>query len=86
MEAQFEQSVRSGVQQFLSLSLIKNLVLEIPEMQKDIDTIVCYLDKKCATLDRIIEKKRAEMSILEEQKKSLINEYITGKKRVKGYV
>lgn len=85
MEAQFEQSVRSGVQQFLSLSIIKNLVLEIPEMQKDIDAIVCYLDKKCETLDRIIEKKRTELSILEEQKKSLINEYITGKKRVKGY-
>ena len=85
MEDQFEQKIRSGVQQFLSLTIIKNLVLEMPDKEEDIENIVDFLDKKCAVIDRIIEKKQAELNILEEQKKSLINEYITGKKRVKGY-
>ena len=32
-----------------------------------------------------MKEKQNELNILEKQKKSLINEYITGKKRVKGY-
>ena len=60
--------------------------IQIPFMKKEEQReIVKYLDKKCAVIDGIIEKKKEELDILEEQKRSLINEYITGKKRVKGY-
>lgn len=68
----------------LTIEKIENI--QIPFMKKEEQReIVKYLDKKCAVIDGIIEKKKEELDILEEQKRSLINEYITGKKRVKGY-
>ena len=41
-----------------------------------------YLDKKCAEIDAIIADKKAQLETLEEYKKSLIYEYVTGKKEV----
>lgn len=41
-----------------------------------------FLDGKCAKIDRIIEKKTEQLSVLEDYKKSLIYEYVTGKKEV----
>lgn len=68
----------------LHLEKLRNFYIPIPPMEEQKE-IVVYLNKKCAVIDKVIEKKQAELNILEEQKKSLINEYITGKKRVKGY-
>lgn len=47
--------------------------------------IVDYLDRKCASIDNIISKKEQLISELESYKKSLIYEYVTGKKEVPGY-
>ena len=44
--------------------------------------IVAYLDVKCAEIDKLIEKKEQLISELETYKKSLIYEYVTGKKEV----
>jgi len=44
--------------------------------------IVAYLDAKCAEIDAIIEGKRQQLATLEEYKKSVIFEYVTGKKEV----
>ena len=44
--------------------------------------IADYLDKKCAELDTLIEKKTALLAEMESYKKSVINEYVTGKKEV----
>ena len=44
--------------------------------------IVLYLDKKCAEIDSIIETKKEQLAVLDEYKKSMIYEYITGKKEV----
>lgn len=44
--------------------------------------IADYLDRKCAEIDIIIEQKSKNFSELEAYKKSLIYEYITGKKEV----
>lgn len=44
--------------------------------------IVTYLDQKCAEIDLLIEKKTALLEELETYKKSLIYEYVTGKKEV----
>ena len=41
-----------------------------------------YLDKKCSEIDELIAKKTAFLSELESYKKSLIYEYVTGKKEV----
>lgn len=44
--------------------------------------IADYLDEKCAELDALIEKKEKFVSEIESYKKSLIYEYVTGKKEV----
>lgn len=41
-----------------------------------------YLDKKCSLIDRLIAIKQAKIEKLEQYKKSLIYEYVTGKKEV----
>lgn len=46
------------------------------------EQIVAYLDKKTATIDEAITAKQKQLEILEEYKKSLIYEYVTGKKEV----
>ena len=44
--------------------------------------IVLYLDKKCAEIDSIIETKKQQLTVLDEYKKTIIYEYVTGKKEV----
>lgn len=44
--------------------------------------IVNYLDQKCSAIDEIIIKKEQYLSEIENYKKSLIYEYVTGKKEV----
>lgn len=44
--------------------------------------IAAYLDEKCATIDSLIASKEALITELETYKKSLIYEYVTGKKEV----
>lgn len=46
------------------------------------DRIVKYLDTKCAEIDAIIDGKRQQLAVLEEYKKSVIFEVVTGKKEV----
>lgn len=45
--------------------------------------IADFLDSKCRTLFEIIENKQSQLATLQQHKKSLIYEYVTGKKRVK---
>lgn len=44
--------------------------------------IALYLDKKCAEIDSIIETKKKQLTVLDEYKKTIIFEYVTGKKEV----
>lgn len=44
--------------------------------------IADYLDQKCTQIDGIISDKKKQLETLEEYKKSLIFEYVTGKKEV----
>ena len=44
--------------------------------------IADYLDSKCAEIDSIIAEKKHQIATIEEYKKSLIFEYVTGKKEV----
>lgn len=46
------------------------------------DRIVEYIDKKLFEVNSIIDEKRKQLEILDEYKKSLIYEYVTGKKEV----
>ena len=48
--------------------------------QEDQILISDYLDKKCSKIDRLISLKQTRIEKLEQYKKSLIFEYVTGKK------
>lgn len=50
-----------------------------PEEQQQ---IADYLDEKCKNIDNRVQKRRQQLGWLKEYKKSLIFDYVTGKKRV----
>ena len=52
-----------------------------PPMEEQ-EAIAKYLDEKCTEIDRLIEKKELFIAEMEKYKKSLIYEYVTGKKCV----
>ena len=51
--------------------------------QSEQEEIVEYLDEKCEGIDALIAKKQQYLTEIENYKKSLIYEYVTGKKEVK---
>lgn len=46
------------------------------------DEIAEYLDRKCAQIEQLIAIKQAKIEKLEQYKRSLIYEYVTGKREV----
>ena len=54
------------------------LVVPIDEQRE----IVKYLDEKCDQIDKLIAIKQAKIEKLEQYKRSLIYEYVTGKREV----
>lgn len=54
----------------------------IPPVEEQM-TIVEYLNNICSQVDNLIIGKRRQLSTIQQHKKSLIYEYVTGKKRVK---
>ena len=52
-----------------------------PSVQEQ-QEIADYLDSKCAEIDRLISAKEQLLTELESYKKSVIYEYVTGKKEV----
>lgn len=74
----------TGVGQGLSRLYTKDLFrinVALPDMLEQ-QQIVSYLDTKCSEIDAIIADKKRQRDILAEYKKSLIYEYVTGKKEV----
>ena len=60
---------------------IFNWYAKIPPISEQKE-IAAYLDKKCAEIDALIAKKEQFLEELENYKKSMIYEYVTGKKEV----
>lgn len=50
--------------------------------KKEQDEIIDYLNNKCTRINKLIEIKQSKIAKLNEYKKSLIYEYVTGKKEV----
>ena len=48
--------------------------------QQEMLTIADYLDSKCSEIDTLLQNYDEQITVLEEYKKSLIYEYVTGKK------
>lgn len=71
----------NGVRQGLNFDEFKKLLILKPPKEEQ-DAVVDYLDAKCSEIDAIISEKKEQLSTLAEYKKSLIYEYVTGKKEV----
>lgn len=61
---------------------LAELFYPIPSKKEQAE-IVAYIDKKILDTNNLIESKKEQLDILEQYKKSLIYEYVTGKREVK---
>ena len=70
-----------GGQPNISQSTLKQLWLPVPPLSEQ-QAIASFLDTKCSEIDALIAIKQQKISELKEYKKSVIYEYVTGKKEV----
>lgn len=71
----------SSSMQNISQSQYGNIFITIPSIEEQSE-ITKYLDEKCSSVDALIAKKQQYLAEIETYKKSLIYEYVTGKKEV----
>lgn len=68
-----------GTQQNIGMRTLEQLKVCVPSIEEQAE-ISEYIDAKCGEVDRLIANKQQLMDDLEIYKKSLIYEYVTGKK------
>lgn len=69
--------VRDG----LAASFVKKQRIPLPSLNEQ-NAITSFIDEKCSAIDATIADKQRQLETLNEYKKSLIFEYVTGKKEV----
>lgn len=65
----------------LGQGLLKSMPVLVPPVEEQ-QAIANYLDQKCSQVDKLISIKQQKNEKLQQYKKSLIYEYVTGKKEV----
>ena len=65
----------------INQEIVRNLIIPFPPIDEQ-RAIASYLDTKCSEIDSLIAIKQAKIEELKEYKKSVIYEYVTGKKEV----
>ncbi len=65
----------------ISAQKFESFKLAVPSLQEQ-QMIADYLDKKCSEISFLVKAKEDKIAVLETFKKSLIYEYVTGKKEV----
>ena len=78
---QFSLQVDGGVVQNLNVDKIGRTNVCVPPLSEQ-QSIATYLDNKCSQIDSLITLKQTKIDELKSFKKSLIYEYVTGKKTV----
>ncbi len=73
--------VRGNTSDFRSWEKVKDIAIAIPSIEEQ-QEISDFLDLKCFEIDSVIASKKEQLLTLAEYKKSLIYEYVTGKKEV----
>lgn len=74
--------VRGNTSDFRSWDKIRDIWIAIPETKEEQAAICDYLDRQCTAVEGVIATKKEQLEVLGEYKKSLIFEYVTGKKEV----
>ena len=67
--------------QNISQEQFEQVIIVLPDTTTQ-NKITSYLDSKCQFIDTTITKKQSLIAKLAEYKKSIIYEYVTGKKEV----
>ena len=78
----YSQFITGSAQPKLSQENLNNVFLVVPPLNEQ-QCIASYLEEKISCIDTIVCKKQEQLSTIQQHKKSLIYEYVTGKKRVK---
>lgn len=65
----------------LQAHTFKNFRLPVPPLEEQV-AIAKYLDDKCSSITQYIDANKQKIAILQDYKKSIIYEYVTGKKEV----
>ena len=65
----------------ISQEIVRNMFVPVPPLSEQ-QSIASYLDTKCAEIDALIAIKQTKIEELKEYKKSVIYEYVTGKKEI----
>lgn len=65
----------------MSSDILLNARILVPPVNEQRD-IAVHLDRQCEKINAILANKRAQLDTIRQHKKSLIYEYVTGKKRV----
>lgn len=80
-QQQIQQKWSFGTQQNIGMRILESLLILLPPLSEQ-QEIAEYLDKKCAKIDELIALKQQKIERLKDYKKSIIYEYVTGKKEV----
>ena len=80
-QKQVENSWSYGTQQNIGMRVLEKLKIAVPSLPEQ-TAIANYLDKKCAAIDRQIQKVEKQIELLKEYKQSVITECVTGKRKV----
>lgn len=79
---QINRNKTGSIMDGLNSSIVKSLFFVLPPTVDEQREIVSFLNKKCSEIDSLIASKEKFITELESYKKSLIYEYVTGKKEV----
>lgn len=74
--------VRGNTSDFRSWDKVRDIWIAIPKTKEEQAAICDYLDGQCVAVEEVIATKKEQLEVLGEYKKSLIFEYVTGKKEV----
>ncbi|MBO5799456.1 MAG: restriction endonuclease subunit S [Paludibacteraceae bacterium] len=80
-QKQVESKWTYGTQQNIGMRVLEKLIVSYPPISEQ-QAIADYLDKKCGEIDELITIKQQKIESLKEYKKSVIYEYVTGKREV----
>lgn len=74
--------VRGNTSDFRSWDKVRDIWIAIPKTRQEQEAICDYLDRQCNAVEEVISTKKQQLEVLATYKKSLIFEYVTGKKEV----
>jgi type I restriction enzyme S subunit len=74
--------VRGNTSDFRSWDKVSDIWIAIPKTKEEQKNICDYLDRQCKSIEKVIAEKKEQLEVLDEYKKTLIYEYVTGKKEV----